>query len=86
MREYNCRICGYDNFPQEFWEDVNPTYIICPCCGGESGNDDFTIKLAIEFRIEWITNGMKWFDKSLKPENWCISNQLEKVPTEYKTF
>ncbi|MEN2434346.1 hypothetical protein AAH994_02920 [Weeksellaceae bacterium A-14] len=84
MKEYICRICGYDNSPEEFWEDNNPTYTICPCCGGESGNEDYTIESAKDYRTEWIENDAKWFDKKHKPENWDLFNQLEKIPQEYK--
>lgn len=38
MKEYICRVCGCDNSPDEFWDDNNPTYLICPGCGCESGN------------------------------------------------
>ncbi len=37
MKEYICKACGFNNYPEEFWEDDNPMYIICPCCGCESG-------------------------------------------------
>lgn len=84
MKEYICRVCGYDNSPEEFWEDNNPMYIICPCCGCESGNEDYTIESAKEYRIEWIEKGMKWFDNSLKPEDWSFTNQLERIPDQYK--
>lgn len=40
MKEYICKVCGYDN----------PTYIICPCCGCESDNEDYTIESAKDYK------------------------------------
>ncbi|EJL70930.1 hypothetical protein [Chryseobacterium populi] len=83
MKEYICKACGFNNYPEEFWEDDNPMYIICPCCGCESGNEDYTIESAKEYRMEWIKKGTKWFDPSLKPNDWDFSSQLKKIPEEY---
>lgn len=83
MEEYICKVCGYNN-SESFWDNENPTYIICPCCGCESGNEDYTVESAKEYRAEWIENGAEWFDKSLKPSEWALSVQLEEIPDEYK--
>lgn len=84
MKEYICKACGYDNFPQEFWEDDSPGYIICPCCGCESGNEDYTIESTKKYRQEWLESGSKWFEKKYKPEDWDLNQQLEQIPIEYK--
>lgn len=84
MKRYICRVCGYDNSPDEFWEDDNPTYVICPCCGCESGNEDYTIESVKEYRQKWLDKKTVWFENKLKPDNWVLSEQLEKIPEEYR--
>ena len=50
-----CRICGYDESPGEFWsQDGYPEYIICPCCGCESGYEDFNLKKIRKNRQVWL--------------------------------
>ncbi|MHA3046225.1 hypothetical protein JSO59_002475 [Riemerella anatipestifer] len=78
-----CRICGHES-NEYFWDDGCPAYIICPCCGCESGNEDYTVESAKEYRTEWVDNGAKWFDEKLKPIEWILSTQLEKIPEDYK--
>lgn len=48
---YYCSICG---LPLDFapWGDdgKTPTYDICPCCGVEWGNEDYTLDSRTEYR------------------------------------
>ena len=39
-----CPICGYPLDNYNLWGDdgKTPTYDICPCCGVEWGNEDYT--------------------------------------------
>ncbi|SDG66041.1 hypothetical protein [Epilithonimonas hungarica] len=84
MIEYNCRVCGFNIFPDEFWEDESPTYLICPCCGCESGNDDYKIDSIKQYRDIWISKGAKWFNPKEIPEDWHLEEQLEKIPTKFR--
>jgi len=83
MNEYNCRICGFNNYPDEFWKDKIPMYIICPCCGCESGNEDYTLETTKLYREKWINQGAIWFLPKEKPEKWDIVKQLKNIPKDY---
>ena len=38
-----CKVCGYKLSFESWGDDGNtPTYEICPCCGVEFGNEDYT--------------------------------------------
>lgn len=85
MEEHNCRICGLYIEEEPWGKDGKcPTYEICPCCGVEFGNEDYTIKSAIEYRNQWVENGYKWFNVKEKPENWNVENQMLDIPNKYK--
>ena len=84
MEIFYCRVCGYNNYPDEFWEDETPMYTICPCCGCESGNEDYTAESTKNYREKWIAKGANWFKPKEKPENWNMIEQLKNVPQEYK--
>ncbi len=79
MNECICKICGYDIYPDKFRGGDTPTYIICPCCGAESGYEDSTPKSIENCRQKWIDNQMIWFDKSIKPANWDFKQQIENI-------
>lgn len=53
---HSCIICGY--YDEEFlpWglDGEFPLYEICPCCGAESGYEDFTLESTIHYRDKWI--------------------------------
>ena len=69
-----CRICGYDYSPDEFWtEDGYTEYIICPCCGCESGYEDFNLESIRKNRKVWLQ----------KTGNKFIS-QLENIEEKYR--
>lgn len=84
MKDYICRICGFNNYPDKYWENDLPSYIICPCCGCEAGNEDYTIGSAKEHRAIWFEKKELWFNLSLKPSNWDFSEQLRNIPEKYK--
>ncbi|MDR1681921.1 MAG: prolyl oligopeptidase family serine peptidase [Candidatus Symbiothrix sp.] len=49
-----CRKCGYDDSPNEFYEDGYPTYMICPRCKSEPGyDDDNFIEIASDDNYEY---------------------------------
>lgn len=72
-----CHICGYKLGFSPWGEDGNnPSYEICPCCGAEFGCDDYTSKSIKAYREKWIKSGAKWFNPSMKPDNWDLKKQL----------
>lgn len=85
MKQHNCRVCGLyiENAPWGY-DGMSPTYEICPCCGVEFGNDDYTIESVKTYRTEWIKRGANWFTPKEKPNNWNLEEQLKKIPLGYK--
>lgn len=85
MNKHNCRVCGFfiDNLP---WGEngMCPTYEICPCCGVEFGNEDYTLESIREYREKWLIKGAKWFDKAQKPEDWSKEKQFENIPKDFR--
>jgi hypothetical protein len=73
-----CRVCGWD-LGENGWERVSeaPNYVICACCGGESGVDDVTPRRTREYRAAWVSRGCPWFDPSERPVDWNPEPQLE---------
>ena len=82
--QHTCRICGLYIEELPWGEDgLSPTYEICPCCGVEFGNEDYTVESAKRYRIEWINKGLNWFDPSEKPKYWNEKEQLNDIPKEF---
>lgn len=74
---YLCPVCGYSNLSDKPYDEYGcPSYEICSCCGTEFGYDDnSTNHLAL--REKWISNGMNWWSKSIKPpKDWNPLLQL----------
>lgn len=84
MSDHNCRVCRLyiDDLP---WvEDGNcPTYEICPCCGVEFGNEDYTIEATKRYREKWINEGANWFESKEKPGKWNKEEQFKNIPQEF---
>lgn len=82
--EHTCRVCGLyiENLP---WgeDDKSPTYEICPCCGVEFGNEDYTIESTKRYRQTWINKGANWFNPKQKPEKWDKEEQFKSIPQEF---
>lgn len=85
MNEHNCRICGLyiDELP---WGENGdcPTYEICPCCGVEFGNEDYSIESIRNYRRKWISEGANWFDLNERPRVWNMDDQMKNIPEIYK--
>jgi len=86
---YFCKVCGFNDYPNQFWEkskDVGyqALFFICPCCGCESGLDDFTLAGIYNYRKEWISDEMKWFSPKEKPNNWNFEEQKENIPIPFR--
>lgn len=79
--KYKCLICGYSELPDEPYTNNSPSYEMCPCCGFQYGLDDYhkyktKKELFLEWRINWIDGGCKWFSKSiLEPKDWNIKKK-----------
>lgn len=78
---YYCPICGLPLGDFAPWgkDDKTPTYDICPCCGVEWGNEDYTLESRTEYRNKWLADGAKWFEPSKKPVNWNVEEQLKNI-------
>lgn len=75
---YTCNVCGFDKleWPQ-YLEDDAPNFIICECCGFQSGYDDLDLgKTFEEYRNEWIARGTPWTNPKKRPVNWVMKEQL----------
>lgn len=78
--KYHCTICGLPLGFAPWGKDNNsPTYDICPCCGVEWGNEDYTSESRTEYRNKWLADGAKWFEPQKKPVNWNLEQQLKNV-------
>lgn len=62
-----CQVCGYDDRPDVRWGDGDPLYVICPCCGSDSGVDDLSSDAAQRARQRWIGGSFVWHDESVSP-------------------
>lgn len=81
----HCRVCGWYMMDPPWGEDgLTPTYEICPCCGVEFGNEDYTKESTLEYRKKWLSNSAKWFKERMKPDNWNLEKQMKNIPDKYK--
>jgi len=78
-----CRVGGWDDGDEFYDETGAPTYIICDCCGAESGLHEYSKKAAIRYRQQWIARGAVWSSPKAKPKDWDIDAQLQKVPAYF---
>ncbi len=84
MKNHNCRVCGLYITTKPWGNDgQNPTFEICPCCGVEFGNEDYSLDSIRNFRKEWLGKGAPWFDPKQKPLNWILEDQLQSIPDDY---
>lgn len=80
-----CRVCGLNQRELPWGEDGKiPTYDICPCCGVEFGNEDYTLDSTKRYRAKWLGNGAKWFDDREKPLEWNLEDQLDQIPVSFR--
>ena len=79
-----CPVCGYPLGNYNPWGDdgKTPTFDICPCCGVEWGNEDYTTESRTEYRKKWLADGAKWFEPQKKPVNWNLEEQLKDIDHE----
>ena len=75
--KYICPVCGFPDLDEPPYDNGNPSYNICDCCGFEFGYDDGSEEMSFEtYRKKWIDEGAKWFTKESKPNNWNLKQQL----------
>lgn len=71
-----CVICGYKGLDMPMYVNNEldmPNFILCDCCGFESGYDDLDQGCSFEgYRKNWIENGYNWFSNN-KPHDWNAS-------------
>ena len=73
-------VCGYQLNYLPWGEDgKTPCFDICPCCGVEFGNEDYTEESLKEYRAKWISEGAHWFDPKLQPQNWSLQEQISNI-------
>lgn len=78
-----CRVCGYEPVDPPWGATGHtPTYELCPCCGVEYGNEDYTQASTIEYRDRWLSDGGKWMDERHPDDGLPTSARLERVSDE----
>lgn len=77
-----CRVCGW-NLGGPGWAP-SPQYIICACCGAESGVDDLDERQASRYLLAWISKGGGWFLPQEMPEGWSLLDHLDRTGLSIK--
>jgi Zn ribbon nucleic-acid-binding protein len=82
-----CPVCGYD-LGFEPWKNNSASHETCPSCGIEFGYDDEPLAsgvsgsrkdIYLDWRNNWMKNGMKWSSDSKPPDNWDAVEQLRRI-------
>lgn len=79
-----CRVCGYDEGEDRWTGSDGAQYIICSCCGAESGVDDRDLRWVREYRAKWHADGCGWFSADERPEGWRPEWQAANIPPEWR--
>ena len=79
---HGCLVCGWD-FQEPSWSPA-PLYLICHCCGSESGVDDLDERRAAESLLRWVARGAPWFVAAERPDGWSVSRCLADVRIEVR--
>jgi hypothetical protein len=76
-----CRVCGWTDAtsPDQLWDGGVPLYVVCDCCGSESGVQDVSWRTALRARKVWIGAGAQWLTPETRPVDWDLAAQLERV-------
>ncbi|MFE6888037.1 hypothetical protein [Streptomyces sp. NPDC057694] len=81
--ESACRICGLD-VGEALFEHGFPNYVICQCCGNESGIGDDNLMQVQELRGYWVGHGAQWDRPRHRPADWDLMAQLANVPLHWR--
>ncbi|MDX3456240.1 hypothetical protein PV396_30600 [Streptomyces sp. ME02-8801-2C] len=84
LEETVCRVCGQDDGTLLRDGYGVPLYVICDCCGIESGLGDDHLSKVRETRGYWVADGARWDVPSRRPENWDLLEQLSHIPAEWR--
>ncbi|SNX88703.1 hypothetical protein SAMN06272735_9197 [Streptomyces sp. TLI_55] len=79
-----CRICGLDVGEVRFDGDGLSVFVVCACCGCESGVEDGTAAAVRRHRESWIGDGAPWFEPKARPADWDLELQLSNIPPEWR--
>lgn len=79
---HGCLVCGWD-FEEPSWAP-HPLYLICGCCGSESGVEDIDERSAREALLRWVARGAPWFTRSERPYGWSIVRHLAVMGIEVR--
>jgi hypothetical protein len=83
--KHYCRVCGlYNDTPPWGLAGDIPTYEICPCCGVEFGNEDYTLNSIKKYREHWLNSGASWAEPKEKPKQWDLVLQMHNIPEEFR--
>ncbi|MFJ9999735.1 hypothetical protein [Streptomyces werraensis] len=79
-----CRIYGLDAGEVRFDEYGSPLFVICVCCGCESGVEDGNVAAVRRKRGSWIDDGAPWFKAKARPTDWDLPRQLSSIPSQWR--
>ena len=81
-----CRVCGYDLHEPPWSQDgLTPTYLICPCCGGQAGYEDTSPETARRYRDKWVAEGRPWWSAlDHPPKSLDLDDQMTRIPELYR--
>ena len=83
-----CHVCGWD-FGEDPWDFGAPQYLICSCCGAESGLDDSSQERARTYLSTWLAGGAVWSDPDDRPADWSpddLSQQLLSIGVDRESL
>lgn len=80
-----CRVCGYNDGDHRFNGLGHPEYVICPCCGSESGVDDSDLDQVRRTRAKWVEAGCSWWSPNdEEPTAWKPGLWRDRVPERWR--
>lgn len=84
MVESICRVCGLDEGEDRWTGPDGAQYVICSCCGAESGVDDLSQDRVRRYRAKWMNEGAAWFSPQERPAYWQLDPQLSRIPVAWR--
>ena len=84
LAETSCRVCGFDDPSECRYVGGAPQYVICPCCGSESGVDDLRPESVRRARDAWVAHGRPWREPGQRPADWDPGAALAALPARWR--